>query len=475
VWREGFLEVRTPSNGQGRPGPWPDALLPVEAPVTPRSPAVLYVELCAPEGQPPGTYQGALQVEADGQALAPVPFTAQVQPFVLPATASLPTSFGISLYSIAVGHGLEPQSPEARELLQAYGRTLLAHRLSAHGMGIDAPPVRFEEGRAVVDFREYDAELAPFLEGTALPSGARFTTTDVRDNPQARTEEQKVAYYRAFAEHFRQKGWKTQLFFYAKDEPRPEDVPLVRSQSTRVRAAGPIPVLVTSNLEALRGTADILAPNLNCFFPRPGPPTCPNALSLPSLRARLSPRVKVWWYQSCLAHGCDSGPFEDPSLEKAFSGWASYMVDHPAPLNRAMGPLAFLTGVDGELYFATVYAYHSPDPWKDLFHFGGNGDGTLFYPGTPARLGTPGHQPVPSLRLKHIRDGLEDYEYLRLLEQLGEGAFAREAARRLARTGHDVELDPRQWEQVRQEITARLSQRWKASEYAKPPGVRSAE
>lgn len=472
VWREAYLDVRTPSNGQGAAGLWPDALIPLEAPPTPGAPAVLYVELCAPEGQAPGSYQGTLHVEAEGEALAPVPFTAQVQPFVLPATASLPTSFGMSLYSISRGHGLEATSPEARELLHAYARTLLEHRVSAHGMGMDAPPVRFEDGRAVVDFRAYEAEMAPFLEGKALSSGARFTTAEVRDSRQARTEAEKVAYYRAFAEYFRKKGWSAQLFFYAKDEPKPEDVALVRSQSARVRKAGSVPVLVTAPLdEALRGTADILTPTLNCFFPRPGPQTCRNVLPLASLRGRLAPRTKVWWYQSCNSHGCNGGPAEDATLEEVYSGWASYMVDHPAPLNRAMGPLAFLSGVDGELYFDTVYAFNTKDVWKDVFEFGGNGDGTLFYPGTPARLGTSAHQPVVSLRLKHIRDGLEDYEYLRLLKQLGEEPFAREAVRQLARSGYQVERDPRRWEQVRQEMTARLKKRWEGSEYAKRSGV----
>ncbi|HSP80288.1 MAG TPA: DUF4091 domain-containing protein, partial [Myxococcaceae bacterium] len=475
VWREAYLDVRTPSNSQGDTGPWPDPLVPVQAPPTPGTPAVLYVELCAPESQPPGTYQGSLRLVADGRRLAPLPFTARVQPFVLPASASLPTSFGISLYSIARGHGLEPDSPEARELLQAYARELLAHRLSAHGMSMDAPPVRFEEGRAVVDFRANDAELAPFLEGTALPSGARFTTAELRDNPKARTDAEKAAYYRAFAEHFRKKGWRAQLFFYARDDPTPEEVLLVRGQAKRVRAAGvDVPVLVTSPLDdALHGAADILAPTLNCFFPRPGPQTCRHVLPLPALRRKLGPGVKVWWYQSCSSHGCNGGPAEDAAVEKAYSGWASYMVDHPAPLNRAMGPLAFLTGVDGELYFDTTHAYlSSRNPWEDVFVFGGNGDGTLFYPGTPARPGFSHHQPVVSLRLKHIRDGLEDYEYLRLLVELGEQDFARRAARRLTRSGYEVELDTRQWKRVRREMTDRLRKRWEASEYSKRSGVR---
>ena len=44
------------------------------------------------------------------------------------------------------------------------------------------------------------------------------------------------------------------------------------------------------------------------------------------------------------------------------------------------------------------------------FIHGGNGDGTLFYPGTPARIGGTHDIPIESVRLKRIRDGREDYE-----------------------------------------------------------------
>lgn len=478
IWREGFLNVAVPSNSQGAKGAWPDAILPITAPMGPPGmPTVLYVEFCAPASQEPGTYQGNLRARLNAKDQVSVPFTVEVQPFVLPPTSSLPTSFGISGLSVARGHGLKTSSPEARALLREYARVLLEHRVSAHGMSMEPPPVRFEDGRAVIDWREYDAEMGPFLDGSLLPSGARFTTTDLRDNKKASTEEEKVAYYRAFAEHFRQKGWRADLFFYAKDEPKPQDVPLVLAQARRIHEAGGSRVLITTPLEGkLPSVADILAPTLNCFFPRPGPATCRSVHTVAETRKRLRPGTQVWWYQSCNSHGCNGGSSLEAAQERAYSGWASYMVDHSAMLNRAMGALAFVNGVDGELYFDTVFAYNTKkDPWNDLFEFGGNGDGTLFYPGTPARLGGSRHQPVTSLRLKHLRDGLEDFEYLRLLSRLGDEKFARDAARQLVRSGWDISQDAREWAQVRQVVTARLRQRWSTSEFAKRPGRHKPE
>ena len=470
LYREAWVPVRTPSNGQGAPGLWPDPLIPVvDAYVGERRnalpfdstlerPLVLYVEVCVPTGQTPGTYQGRVTLEARGRQREEIELTARVRPFTLPATSSLANSFGISIYSLAKGHHLNAASTQAKQLLGAYGAALLTHRLSAYGMGIDPPPVRFEHERAVIDFTDYDRELGPFLEGTALPSGARFTTTDLRDSKKAVTDEQKAAYYRAFREHFAQRRWPAQLFFYAKDEPKPQEYPLVLAQAKRVHQAEGVSVLVTSSLErGLRGAPDILCPVLNCFFPRPGPQTCKSVVSAAQLREQLGPSTKLWWYQSCNSHGCNQGPASDAAVERVYSGWASYMVDHPALSNRAMGVLAYLNGIDGELYYDTVFAYNTLDPWSDVFAFGGNGDGTLFYPGSPERIGGQRPIPIESLRLKQIRDGLEDYEYLTLLDKAGAGELAHAGARGLASSGYELSLEPARWEAARAAWTERLS------------------
>jgi len=382
-----------------------------------------------------------------------------VQPFVLPATSTLPNSFGISLYSLAKGHGVNAESSGGKTLLRSYLRELLAHRLSAHGMSMTPPPVRFSNGKAEVDFQAFDEDVGPFLQGKALPNGARFSSLDFREQKAARTPAEEKAYAEAFRKHLTQLGWNGQLFFYAKDEPKEADYPLVLSQSARMRAAK-IPVLITSPDDArLTPAADFLSPTLNCFFERRGPQTCKTVRSVEALRKKGP--AKVWWYQSCNSHGCTSGPSDKPDIEEVYSGWASYMVDHPAPLNRAMGALAFLTGIDGELYFDTVYAYNTQDPWSGLFEFGGNGDGTLFYPGTPARLGTKAHFPVGSLRLKHIRDGLEDFEYLSLLRKLGAGKEAETMARRVVKSGHEISRNPEDWTRARASWTRALNEQWK--------------
>lgn len=474
LFREEFVQLTTPSNSQGGAGPWPDPLLPLargaQLVSTAQHPLVLLARACVGPDQQPGRYGGTITFAAKGRAKVAVSVQLDVQPFTLPATSSLPNSFGLSLYSIAKGHHLSPESPQARALLREYATLLLQHRVSAHGLTMAPPRTEVKDGQVMVDFTDFDRELGPFLEGKVLDNGARFSTLQIPDAPRNFTPAQKVAYFRQFRDHLTARQWTAQPFFYAKDEPTPKDYPLVLEQGQLLHQAGGIPVLVTSPYEPkLLAAADILAPTLNCFFSRPGPQTCRAVMDASALRAKLGPEKKIWWYQSCNSQGCTGGPAKDPAIERVYTGWPSYMVDHPATLNRAMGPLAFAAGIGGELYYDAVLAYDHGDPWTSLFEFGGNGDGTLVYPGTPARLGGDAHHPVSSLRLESLRDGLEDYEYLRLVSQIDPGLAKRSVAR-LARSGYDVEQDGSAWDAVRAEWTQALRKRASAKTAEYQPG-----
>src|SRR5258707_14502244 len=90
--------------------------------------------------------------------------------------------------------------------------------------------------------------------------------------------------------------------------------------------------------------------------------------------------------------------------------------------------LSFSYDMSGELYYEVTMSYFSGDPWVNQTAFGGTGDGTLFYPGTTAKIGGSTEIPIESLRLKGIRDGMEDYELLNLAKQLGLGDQAKAIA-----------------------------------------------
>jgi hypothetical protein len=104
------------------------------------------------------------------------------------------------------------------------------------------------------------------------------------------------------------------------------------------------------------------------------------------------------------------------------------MADLPHAFTRSLEWLSYKYRIDGELYFDTVHQFGTSgdcpyrnstnDAWKTIYCFGGNGDGVLFYPGTVAKIGGTNDVPIDSIRLKLIRDGMEDYEYLKKVEDL---------------------------------------------------------
>src|SRR5581483_4938305 len=177
---------------------------------------------------------------------------------------------------------------------------------------------------------------------------------------------------------------------------------------------------------------DIWTPLVNCMVGRPGfDDYCPKTVPREAYDGELRQGKILWWYQSCASHGCKM------STGEYFRGWPSYMIDVSPVANRIMEWLTWRYRVQGELYFNMDEAYaQDADPWNNMYQFGGNGDGTLFYPGRPREIGGTKDIPIESIRLKLIREGLEDYEYLNLLAGMGKREIADRAACRVAPTAY---------------------------------------
>jgi hypothetical protein len=145
-------------------------------------------------------------------------------------------------------------------------------------------------------------------------------------------------------------------------------------------------------------------------------------------------------------------------MVRRFRGWPGYEIDRPSAAARAMSWLAWREQVAGELYFDMIYGWRG-DPWRDPRAFAGNGDGTLLYPGLPARWGGKRAFPVESIRLKVIRDGLEDLEMLRLADAAGLHAEAAAIAARVAPSVRGFARDPEAWTAARRELGELLDRR----------------
>ncbi|TAK02468.1 MAG: PKD domain-containing protein, partial [Candidatus Manganitrophaceae bacterium] len=151
---------------------------------------------------------------------------------------------------------------------------------------------------------------------------------------------------------------------------------------------------------------------------------------------------EVWWYQACGSHGCGIVGGGANDSQGYHLDWPSYMIDLPAMFNRIMQWQSFKYNIQGELYYDMVYAFGEADAWRSQYYFGGNGDGTLYYPGKPSKIGGTKHIPIESIRLKLLREGMEDYEYMNLLKTLGEESFAQEQVARLVTNTYTWDREP---------------------------------
>jgi hypothetical protein len=97
------------------------------------------------------------------------------------------------------------------------------------------------------------------------------------------------------------------------------------------------------------------------------------------------------------------------------------------------------------------------DPWTDSWTYGRredgrglvyHGEGTLAYPARP--VGYDGI--VCSLRLKALRDAIEDYEYLAILDRLGKRAEAMEMVLQLAPSWFEWEPNPGKYLEARAKL-----------------------
>lgn len=472
IYFEPYLNL---SNSSMRPGPageWPDPLIPkvdrYVGEVRNAFPFTLkrsrnqpiWVELYVPANAQPGTYSGQVKVSGDQLPPVSVPVTLSVWNFSLPSTSTLKTTFGLNGLSAMKQHRAQYSDQALLAITYLYAKSALWHRISIHSGTLTPPPFTGDANNLQIDWKSYDQEVAPFLDGTVFTPdqplyGAKANTVDLRVHGSAGTPELKIAYWRQWVNHFAAKGWLDRLFYYVWDEPTPDKNQQIVSLATLAHTADPrIRTLVTTTLDPeLKGAIDIWTPLVNCVDSKPNfPPMCDRSIPRQGYDAEIQRGKTLWWYQSCISHGCN-GPGGD-----YFRGWPNYLIDAPGVANRVFQWQAWKFDIAGELYFNLDEAFsRTNDPWTDVYFFGGNGDGTFFYPGRPDRIGGASDIPIESIRLKLLREGLEDYEYLNLLASIGLGGCVDEVVSRVVNKAYQWALDPDEFYAARRELGDRLN------------------
>jgi hypothetical protein len=452
AYHEHYLEVIKPSpKSKGGAGWYPDALLPlgnagashngkefVSAPfaVPPDSNQPLWVDVFVPKDAAPGRYSGSVSVSARNQKAVQLPIRLTVWNFRLPDTPSMRSNFGGFSSQVAKAHHLDGNSPEFRALERRYAEALAAHRICPSIPG-DLMPEILADGS--IDARASHNRLKEWIE-TFHVTGFQISLQG--NDPLGKERELNVRYLQSIYAYLKTNGWEKLAYIYVLDEPNDAAAyEQVRQRGKFIHETQPgIKVLCTEQPTpqdpawgTLVGSVDIWVPLWPLFEEK-------------AAAERLKAGDELWSYTAlCQGEKGKDTPYWEldfPLLDYRIPAWMNWRF-----------------GVNGLLYWSTVYWEKAGDVWTNATTYveGSepfNGEGSLFYPGVAAGLDGP----IASMRLKQIREGMEDYEYLHLLAEHGEKEFADQCSRRLAEGWTRWDENPADLLALRRQMGERLSE-----------------
>ncbi len=483
LFREWYLPVTLPSTspgGSAGPGEYPDALVPAATPrfglpvdVPAGRTQGVWVDLSIPAEAPPGRYRGTVQVLAAGGTLARFDLRLEVYGFALPRERHLRWRVGYSGWEEQPRRdGLPEGSPAWLAQEEAlYRLAWEEHRIAPTTHYHPLPlAVRGAGAALTVDWTDFDRRFGRYLDGSAFADGVPLNVFSLPINlhcgwpgrryaaDAARVDAALLAAAaREAGRHWDEKGWRIEeAFAYVADEPGPDQFPGVKKALAALRQGDPrIRTSVAFYKEFARDAPGLVAAfaGLVTQWDIAG-----DHLDLPALRGRQQAGDAVGFYQG-------GEPFQggealdDDGLALTTWPWIAwrYRLDH-----------LFLYNMTEWSYFrldraSVPWAGGKREIWENPLNqsWQTNGQGVLIYPGSYVGL----RGVVPSIRLKQVRRGMQDYEYLWLAAQRAGRPAADAVAQRLVpRALHEAgplgelgargpwERDPRAWDAARREL-----------------------
>jgi hypothetical protein len=408
----------------GWAGMWPDPVLPHDTfDLAASTTQPVWVTVYVPKEAAPGDYNGKVRLTAAGKTLKEVPFTVRVWGFTLPEGTHT-----AAIYDNHIDGRWEIPDQTHEQTERQMWQFMAQHRVCPDSVKPE-PVLKYEDGKVIADFTEYDKAAEYYFDvlklphtytpwyfycfGWGFPPGDKFGEAPYEGKypfegvdrgklrPQFRAAYQ--ACLRAYADHMKAKGWGDKWGLYMSDEPFDQDPKIgadIRAQMIAlcdmVHEVDPsIPIYVSTwhhqpawdghlNLWGI-GHYGIVSPEKIAEIRKGG------ARIRYTTDGQMCTDTPYCGVERLLPHYCFK--YDVEAYEFWGSNWLTY------------NPYEF--GWHS-------YIYQSDQPGKSYYVRYPNGDGFLIYPGGP--IGYQG--PVSSLRLEQAREGVEDYEYLYLLRDL---------------------------------------------------------
>jgi hypothetical protein len=395
------------------PGWYPDGLIPFVDPGTGRDltgaalDAVpfnlaanrnqpIWVDVYVPRTVPAGQYRGTFVVTSD-QGQATVALSLTVWNFTLPVKPALKSCF---LYWI-----LHDEAQPAEELLR--------HRLMPSS-------VNTSQERFLIDNLGLNSTGLGFWAMADKGSGTANPPPSVAKIEEARSEHQQdlLFYNYTMDEIYGSTGLYDDVRAWARN--------LHAAGVNQLITIPPVTSLMDDGSGTGRSAVDLWV-------------ELPKQYDAAKVAQVLAKGDEVWSY-NCLQQD-DYSP--------------KWLLDY-APINYRIQP-GFVNqslNMTGLLYWSLDR--WSEDPWDDAEAYAPNfpGEGMLVYPA--GQVGLTGV--VAAMRLKYLRDGVDDYDYIDLLRQHGLGDWAVTIARTVGPDWENWRRDPAALEEARRQLGQRLSE-----------------
>ncbi len=462
LFLEYHVDVYATTDVRQATGLWPDALVPLTNPFTVGSPRdgrfpyhqPIWVDIVIPGNQPPGEYKGTISAKTPDAAIGQVGIQLTVWDFKLPKQKTMWTAFGVWPAEIAEAHQVEANSDEHKKLMRRYYEFYLAKSMEPRDNIFLKPKWEKSGDKIEIDWSSIPLEdhFLTDLQTTyvwfwAEPDRQMGSSGD--GGLSAEYKEVLRQYWTEVYRHYKQKGWLDKLIIECPvNEPNSkEDYDLSREWADLIHS---------------------VSPELKFFIVEPIIPQDPAWGSL------------VGYSQVWAIHGNHIEANRNVIRERQAEGdliqiyltcdqrypQPNFFIDQDAGDHRMIPWVAYKYHVSGVRYWATNYWSHVKDPWTDIVTWKHSrcyaplaGEGSLLYPGNLVERHT-GQQnvdgPVGSVRLELLREGIEDVEYLYMLERMGEGQLARELARSLVISIRAYTNEPQRIEATREKAALKI-------------------
>ncbi len=362
----------------------------------------IWLTIDIPESAAAATYTGNITVTSK-QGEVKMPIEVKVYPLTLPEARTLKVTEWYNTSDFAHFHGItEEYSPAWFSMLSKYAENMAAHRQNVFQVPMGAIEIqKSKDGKLIFDFTRFDqianvfwdTKKMDYLETgelTRFGSDAWYSTDiklrDIRVTDQVTGKTEKLsgndvapALLTATEDHLMQKGWMKKTLFHIKDEPSMHNSISWIEMSQYVHKYAPdlrrIDAIETTNL---LNDIEVAVPKLDAFG------TWYDSYRQAQLRG-----VEIWFYTVGIYQG---------------SLFPNKTIDMPVMNSRIMHWLNYRFDATGYLHWG--WNQWTEDPYKDVgMHIG---DGWHVYPVKDGVLN--------SLRWEEMRNGIQDYECFKMLE-----------------------------------------------------------